>query len=188
MTLTRADLLLRGVAGAGVVLAGPLAGRAFAQGGGDVDVLRFGLTLEQLELVFYENSAGVDLSPAARALVDEFAGHQRAFVEALEAAIEELGGPADRAPRFRFTTAGGESAFVAQAAALEDAGVAALNGAGLRIESKQLLAVAGSIVATEAAHAATWRLLAEETPTPASFDERFTRKRALRALRPFLPR
>ncbi len=186
MNISRAELLLRGAAGTGAALAGPLVSRALAQeGGGDAGVLRFALTLERLELALYEHAARLELSPEVRDVAREFGGHQRAFVDALVGALRDAGAAPGPTPRFAFLNAG-EPIFLVQAAAVEDLGVAALNGAAPLIESKELLAVAGSIVATEAAHAVTWRMLAGENPTVAAFDERFGRARVLRELGPFV--
>lgn len=188
MSLTRAELLLRAVAGAGAGLAGPLVTRALAQDGGDdADVLRFAITLERLEVALYEHAAQLELSPEARDVAREFLEHQEAFVEALVGALDSLGARPDPAPRFALRSTG-EPSFLMQAAAVEELGVAALNVAALRIQSKELLAAAGSIVATEAKHAATWRMLAGKSPTAAAFDERFGTKKALREIGPFLSR
>ena len=56
--LSRGALIARGALGAaalyGAIAAGPLVRRAFAQmGDGDVDIIKFALTLEYLEEAFY---------------------------------------------------------------------------------------------------------------------------------------
>ena len=52
----------------------------------------------------------------------------------------------------------------------EDTGVSAYNGAAPSIQSKELLATAGTIVQVEARHAAAIRLLNGEEPAPDAFD------------------
>ena len=186
--LTRGGLLLRAVAATGAMLTGPAVGRALAADGAkDADILRFAITLEQLQADFYERAATLDISAESKRIAAEFAGHQRAFVEALTDALTGLGGKPGPPPRASFLPITGEAMFGLSAALLEDIGVAVLNGAAPGLRDKDLLAAAGAIVASEAAHATTWRLRAGAPPTEAAFDEQYSQAKALEALGPFLP-
>jgi len=71
----------------------------------------------------------------------------------LTAAIKQLGGTPVAKPTFSFPVTN-ESSFLALASVLENTGVGAYNGAAPSLQSKAVLASAGSIVQTEARHAA----------------------------------
>lgn len=186
--LTRGGLLLRAVAGTGAMLAGPTVARALAADGAkDADILRFAITLEELQVDFYERAAELDISAESKRTAAEFAGHQRAFVKALTDALASLGGKPGPSPRASFPPIINDGMFGLAAALLEDTGVAVLNGAAPNLADKDLLAAAGAIVATESAHATTWRLRVGDPPTAAAFDEQYSQARALEALGPFLP-
>ena len=61
-------------------------------------------------------------------------------------------------------------AFLATAAALENTGVSAYDGAGQFLADPELLTAAGSIVAVEARHASYLNLITGEVPFPAAFE------------------
>ncbi|HEX3909989.1 MAG TPA: ferritin-like domain-containing protein [Solirubrobacteraceae bacterium] len=171
--MTRAAFVLRGALAAGAVYGtasvGPFVSQALAassEGGGDVEILNFALTLEYLEADFYNvKGKQVALSGEAKKYATEFGAEEAEHVSALTAAIKQLGGKPVAKPAFVFPGSS-EKSFLALASVLENTGVGAYNGAGPSLKSKQVLASAGSIVQIEARHAAAIDLLIGRSPTP----------------------
>jgi rubrerythrin len=190
--MTRSSFILRGALAAGSVygasMVSPFVRQAFAQGGGgDLEVLNFALTLEYLEAAFYkEAGTTTKLSSEAAELVTTFGEHEQEHVDALTKTITDLGGKPVKAPMVDFGNLSSESAFLKLAVAFEDTGVSAYNGAAPSIESKEVLAAAGSIVQIEARHAAAIRLLAGEAPAPKAFDEALNTNQVLKAVEPYV--
>jgi len=189
--LSRGALIAKGVLGAaalyGAAAAGPLVRRAFAQSGsGDIEILNFALTLEYLESAFYDRAIDqVDLSMEVRDFATTIRDDEDAHVTALSETIKGLGGKPVAAPKVEFPFSD-EAAFLELAQTLEDTGVSAYNGAGPAIESKELLATAGSIVQVEARHAARVRLARNQPPAPDAFDRALGTKAVLKAVQPFV--
>lgn len=189
--LSRSEVLLKGALAAGALygtaMVGPFVRGALAAGeGGDVDVLNFALTLEYLESTFYDEAkkrAGT--SGDLRDLVDLIAGDEAEHVEALKATIGQLGGRPVARPSFEFDYEG-TGGFLELAQTFEDTGVSAYNGAAPAIESKEVLAAAGSIVQVEARHAAAIRLQNEAQPSPNAFDPSLDEQQVLKAVEPFI--
>ena len=182
--LARSALATGGLYGAGAV--GSFVTRAFAQGGGDVEILNFALTLEYLEAAFYEEAlAKVGLSGEAKELARLIGDHEKQHVDALTGAIEKAGGKAVAAPGVQFPLSD-EASFIKLAQAFEDTGVYAYNGAAPMIQSPDVLGAAGSIVQVEARHAAAIRNLAGESPTPGAFDKTLSQKQVLKAVQPYV--
>jgi len=192
--LSRGAFLVRGALATGALLGGsavsPFVRRALAQeGGGDLDVLNFALTLEYLEATFYGRaiSKGRNLSSDTRRLVREVHDNETAHVDALRSTIKQLGGMAVEAPKVGFGDVfTNERRFLALAQTLEDTGVSAYNGAAPQIRSTDVLAAAGAIVQVEARHAALFRLMRDETPAPAAFDPALDKRNVLDAVTPFI--
>ena len=115
---------------------------------GDVEILNFARTLEYLEADFYKQAQKLDLDETASAYAQEFGAHEQAHVEALTQTITDLGGTPAELPTFTFPLED-QASFLELAQTLEDTGVSAYNGAGPSIESKDVLAAAGSIVQVE---------------------------------------
>ena len=188
--MTRGAFVLKGALAAGAVYGastvGPFVGRAFAQsGGGDVDIVNFALTLEYLEADFYKKAASLGLSGDLMKLAKQFGDEETAHVDALTATVKKLGGKPAAKPTFVFPVKD-ESSFLKLAQTLEDTGVAAYNGAGPQIQSKEVLGAAGSIVQIEARHAAAIRLKRSQPPAPDAFDKTMSMADVLKAVKPLI--
>lgn len=155
----------------------------------DIDILNYALTLEHLEYAFYRDglagfSADLFDDKVFENLLD-IRDHEGAHVDALVATIESLGGTpvAEATYDFGYQNITG---FLAVAAALENTGVSAYDGAGAAIENVDVLNAAGSIVAVEARHASYLNLINGEDPFPAAFETPKTRAEILEIAGPFI--
>jgi rubrerythrin len=191
---TRQAFIVRGAVAAGSVYGlaavGPFVRQAIAQeGGGDVEILNFALTLEFLEAAFYEEALKKTsgLSSEVKKLATEIGENEAEHVEALKSTITDLGGKPTAAPGVDFGKAfASEKSFLELAQTLEDTGVSAYNGAAPMIKSKDVLAAAGGIVQVEARHAAAIRLQRGENPAPEAFDKTLSTDEVLKAVQPFV--
>jgi hypothetical protein len=191
--MTRSAFILRGALAAGAFYGtasvAPFVSQAFAAegGGSDAEILNFALTLEYLEADFYNvKGRQVGLSGVAKRYAREFGAEEAAHVSALTAAIKQLGGKPVAKPTFVFP-AKDEKSFLALASVLENTGVGAYNGAGPSLQSKAVLASAGSIVQIEARHAAAIDLLLGNSPTPnGGFDKPLTKPQVLAKAGPLI--
>ncbi|HWF32287.1 MAG TPA: ferritin-like domain-containing protein [Solirubrobacteraceae bacterium] len=190
--MTRSSFILRGALAAGAFYGtasvAPFVSQALAEtGGGDVEILNFALTLEYLEADFYNvKGKSLALSGEAKRYAKEFGAEEAAHVSALSAAIKQLGGKPVAKPSFVFP-ATSEKTFLALASVLENTGVGAYNGAAPSLQSKQVLASAGSIVQIEARHAAAIDLLIGKSPTPnEGFDKPLAKATVLGAVKPLI--
>ena len=185
--MTRASFILRGALatgaayGAGAV--GPYVARALAQTGqGDIEVLTFAVELEEVEAAFYDQAVkGAGLSGELKKLATTFGEHEKAHLDTLKSTLEQLGGKAPPKSTARFSVRGEED-FLRVAVALEDAGVGAYNGAAPVLETPDLIAATGTIVQTEARHAASLRFRAGEDPAPEAFERPLTPAQARKAV------
>jgi len=192
--VSRQSFIMRGAVAAGSVYGlaavGPFVREAIAQdGGGDVDILNFALTLEYLESAFYTQGLKQvrGLSGEAKSLATEIRGNEMAHVEALTKTIKSLGGTPVKAPGVDFGGAfASEKAFLKLAQTFEDTGVSAYNGAAPMIKSAEVLGAAGSIVQVEARHAAAIRLLNGQPITDGGFDKSLEQQAVLDAVKPFV--
>jgi hypothetical protein len=192
--MTREAFIMRGAIAAGTVYGlstvGPFVREAIAQeGGGDVDILNFALTLEYLEAAFYgmalKEVSG--LSGKVKELATTLRDNEDEHVDALTATIKDLGGKPVKAPGVDFGGAfANEKAFLKTAQTFEDLGVSAYNGAAPDIESKEVLGAAGGIVQVEARHAGAIRLMRGEKIAPTAFDKALTMDEVLKAAQPFI--
>ena len=192
--MTRHAFMMRSAVAAGSVYGlstvGPFVGRALAQeGGGDVDILNFALTLEFLEAAFYDQAVknvqglGGDTKKLAETLRD----NENEHVDALSATITDLGGKPVAAPGVDFGKAfANEKSFLETAQTFEDLGVSAYNGAAPQIESKEVLGAAGSIVQVEARHAAAIRFVRGQPISEGAFDKPLEMQAVLDAAKPFI--
>ncbi|HEX4435235.1 MAG TPA: ferritin-like domain-containing protein [Solirubrobacteraceae bacterium] len=190
--MTRSSFILRGALAAGSVYGlgavTPFVSSAFAEsGGGDVEILNFALTLEYLEADFYNvKGKTVGLKGLAKTYAKTFGEEEADHVNALTATIKQLGSKPVAKPSFVFP-ATSESTFLALASVLENTGVGAYNGAGPSLQSKEVLAAAGSIVQVEARHAAAINLLIKKSPTPnQGFDRPLTKAQVLAKAGPLI--
>ncbi|MBA3450422.1 MAG: ferritin-like domain-containing protein, partial [Chloroflexia bacterium] len=126
----------------------------------DLDVLNYALTLEHLEFAFYRDGIGLfDFGTDGfdQSINDNLVAirdHEGAHVATLTDVITQLGGVPVAEAAYNFTDAyASVDGFLTTAAALENTGVSAYDGAAQFITDPGLLAAAGSIVAVEARHA-----------------------------------
>ena len=191
--MSRGAFILRSTLAAGSVYGlasvGPFVGKALAQGGGDVDVLNFALTLEYLEAAFYDMAVKQTkgLSGEAGVIAATLRDNENEHVEALTASIKQLGGKPVKAPGVDFGNAfTNQSSFLKVAQTFEDLGVSAYNGAAPQIKSKEVLGAAGAIVQVEARHAAAIRALRGKPITDGAFDKAMDKQAVLGAAKPFI--
>ena len=192
--INRQSFIMRGAVAAGAVYGlgavGPFVRQAIAQeGGGDVDILNFALTLEYLEAAFYNQGLRRvgGLSGDAKSLATEIRDNEIEHVAALAKTVKSLGGTPVKAPGVDFGNAfANQKSFLALAQTFEDTGVSAYNGAAPAIESTEVLAAAGSIVQVEARHAAAIRLLNGKPISDGGFDKSLEMQAVLDAVKPFV--
>jgi rubrerythrin len=159
----------------------------------DIDVLNYALTLEHLEYSFYRDGIGLfnfGQDSRGQSIDTNFAAirdHEGAHVETLASVIADLGGTPVEEAIYDFGDAYTDSmAFMMTAAALENTGVSAYDGAGQFITDPELLTAAGSIVAVEARHASYLNLLTGQIPFPAAFETPLTMDEVLEIAGPFI--
>ena len=118
----------------------------------DIDVLNYALTLEHLEYSFYRDGIGLfsfGQDSRGQSIDTNFAAirdHEGAHVETLASVIADLGGTPVEEATYDFGDAYTDPmAFMMTAAALENTGVSAYDGAGQFITDPELLTAAGSI-------------------------------------------
>ena len=192
--ISRQSFIMRGAVTAGAVYGlgavGPFVRQAIAQGGGgDVEILNFALTLEYLEAAFYTQALKrtKGLSSDVKSLATEIRDNEKEHVAALMSTIKDLGGTPVKAPGVDFGNAfANQKSFLKLAQTFEDTGVSAYNGAAPSIESKDVLAAAGSIVQIEARHAAAIRLLNRKPISDGGFDKALDMQAVLDAVKPFV--
>jgi hypothetical protein len=192
--MTRQSFMVRGAVTAGAVYGlgavTPFVSQAIAQdGGGDVDILNFALTLEYLEAAFYDQALMQvrGLSGDVKSLATTIRDNENEHVTALIGTIKKLGGKPVAAPGVDFGNAfKNQKSFLKLAQTFEDTGVSAYNGAAPAIQSDEVLAAAGSIVQIEARHAAAIRLLNGKQPTAGAFDKALDMQQVLDAVKPFV--
>ena len=136
-------------------------------GSGDIGILNFAYALEQLEAAFYIQVIATPYAnmPAGElALLTEIRDHEVLHRNFFKAALGPMAIKA-LTPDFSSIKFSDRTAVLTQAAAFEDTGVTAYDGAGYLIKSADYLTLAGKIVSVEARHASLIRNLL----TPGSF-------------------
>lgn len=158
----------------------------------DIAVLNYALTLEHLEYAFYRDGIGqftFGMDPFGNS-IDEYLtavrDHEGAHVDTLTTVITDLGGEPVAEATYDFGYGSDAQKFLATAAALENTGVSAYDGAGRFIKDPGLLTAAGSIVAVEARHAAYLNLITGAEPFPDSFETAKSKAEILEIAGPFI--
>jgi hypothetical protein len=122
----------------------------------DIGVLNYAYALEQLEAAFYIQVASnppSSFSPAEKAYFQDIQFHEIAHREFLKKVLSTSAiGSLD--VDFSSINFADRTSVLNAAKAFEDLGVAAYNGAGVRLTTDAYLTVAGQIVSVEARHAA----------------------------------
>lgn len=149
---------------------------ALAQGGSDIDVLNYALTLEHLEYAFYRDGlnkftrfVAISGDNIARGYFEAIRDHEKTHVDTLTAVIQKLGGTPVGELKYSFPYQNAFS-FLKVAALLENTGVSAYDGAVTLIKSPDLLSAAATIATVEARHASFLNFITGASPFPAAFD------------------
>lgn len=165
----------------------PVTGVEFAD---DLAILNYALTLEHLESTFYreglETFKESDFDKGVYANLTLVAEHEAAHVDLLTETITTLGGVPVEEAEYDFGYGDDADAYLEVAAALENTGVSAYDGAGADFQNVDLLAVAGQIVAVEARHASYLNLVNGEIPFPDSFETPLSSEEVLAIAGPFI--
>ena len=153
-----------GLAGAALVAVGckkdnhnpSLGGTATLDFKDDIGILNYAYALEQLEAAFYIQVAAnppAAFSAVEKAYFQDIQYHEIAHREFFKKA---LGSAAIKSLEVDFSSINfsDKASVLATAKAFEDLGVAAYNGAGVRIKTDANLIIAGKIASVEARHAA----------------------------------
>lgn len=163
-----------------------LAAQAFTD---DLDVLNYALTLEHLEYAFYRDGlAGFTADNFGAGVYDNLIlvrDHEDTHVDTLVSVITDLGGTPVQEATYDFGYANADG-FIAVAAALENTGVSAYDGAAAAIQNVDLLTAAGTIVAVEARHASYLNLVNGMSPFPEAFEDPLSRAEVLDIAGPFI--
>ena len=125
-------------------------------GSGDVGVLNYAYTLEQIEAAFYTKvfeSPYAGITASETALLGDIRDHEVAHREFFKAALATKALPTLELD-FSSINFGSRDSVLGTAKAFEDLGVSAYNGAGKLLVSADYLLLAGKIVSVEGRHAA----------------------------------
>jgi rubrerythrin len=135
-------------------------------GKGDVGIAIYALILEYIETDFYAKAIATGkLSGRVLEVAKRFGDQESQHVEALEAAVTQLGGKPPERPKTKFNLTTTEE-ILQQAVTFENLGAAAYLGQADKIKSKDLLGAALSIHSVEARHAAALSVAAGLDPSP----------------------
>jgi rubrerythrin len=156
-------------------------------GKGDVGILNYALTLEYLETAFYADVVKSGLFKGADLeTIRKFGAEEDEHVEALTAAVKQLGGKPAPEPKAEFPLKSAKS-VLELAATVENLGAAAYLGQAANIQSPEVLASALAIHSVEGRHAATLNTLLGESITPdGAFAKPADVKTVLKSVEPFL--
>ena len=157
--------------GASLALLGLGAVQADArQGGSDLDILNYALTLEYLQAAFYTEAERMGaLEGRTERAAQTVGAVERAHVAAFQ---DLLGSKAAKRPSFDFQGVTEKpQAFLKTAVAFEDLAVAAYKGQATNIKAESALAAAVAIHSVEARHAAWMRYLFGANPARSAFDQ-----------------
>ena len=156
-------------------------------GKGDVGILNYALTLEYLETAFYADVVKSGLFKGADLeTIRKFGREEAEHVEALTAAVKQLGGKPAPEPKAEFPLTNAKS-VLELAATVENLGAAAYLGQAANIQSPEVLASALAIHSVEGRHAAVLNTLLGESITPdGAFAKPADVKTVLKSVEPFL--
>ena len=156
-------------------------------GKGDLGILNYALTLEYLETAFYADVVKSGLFKGAELeAIRKFGREEAEHVEALTAAVKQLGGKPAPEPKTEFPLKSAKS-VVELAATVENLGAAAYLGQAANIQSPEVLASALAIHSVEGRHAATLNTMLGKSITPdGAFAKPADAKTVLKSVEPFI--
>ncbi len=156
-------------------------------GKGDIGILNYALTLEYLETAFYADVIKSGLFVGAELeTIRKFGREEAEHVEALTAAVKQLGGKPAPEPKAEFPLKSAKS-VLELAGTVENLGAAAYLGQAANIQSPEVLASALAIHSVEGRHAAVLNTLLGESITPdGAFAKPADVKTVLKSVEPFL--
>jgi rubrerythrin len=156
-------------------------------GKGDIGILNYALTLEYLETAFYADVVKSGLFKGADLeTIRKFGAEEAEHVEALTAAVKQLGGKPAPEPKAEFPLKSAKS-VLELAGTVENLGAAAYLGQAASIQSPEVLASALAIHSVEGRHAAVLNTLLGESITPdGAFAKPADVKTVLKSVEPFL--
>jgi len=156
-------------------------------GKGDVGILNYALTLEYLETAFYADVVKSGLFKGAELeTIRKFGREEAEHVQALTAAVKQLGGKPAAEPKAEFPLESAKS-VLELAGTVENLGAAAYLGQAGNIKSPEVLASALAIHSVEGRHAAVLNTLLGESITPdGAFAKPADVKTVLKSVEPFL--
>lgn len=156
-------------------------------GKGDIGILNYALTLEYLETAFYADVIKSGLFKGADLeTIRKFGREEAEHVEALTAAVKQLGGKPAPEPKAEFPLKSAKS-VLELAGTVENLGAAAYLGQAPNIKSPEVLASALAIHSVEGRHAAVLNTLLGESITPdGAFAKPADVKTVLKSVEPFL--
>jgi rubrerythrin len=156
-------------------------------GKGDIGILNYALTLEYLETAFYAEVVKSGLFKGADlATIRKFGAEEAEHVEALTAAVKQLGGKPAPEPKAEFPLKNAKS-VLELAATVENLGAAAYLGQAANIQSPEVLASALAIHSVEGRHAAALNTLLGTSITPdGAFAKPADVQTVLKSVEPFL--
>jgi rubrerythrin len=156
-------------------------------GKGDVGILNYALTLEYLETAFYADVIKSGLFKGADLeTIRKFGQEEGEHVEALTAAVKQLGGKPAPEPKAEFPLKSARS-VLELAGTVENLGAAAYLGQAANIQSPEVLASALAIHTVEGRHAAALNTLLGQSITPdGAFGKPADVKTVLKSVEPFI--
>ncbi|TMK58526.1 MAG: ferritin-like domain-containing protein [Actinobacteria bacterium] len=156
-------------------------------GKGDIGILNYALTLEYLETAFYADVVKSGLFKGAELeTIRKFGAEEAEHVQALTAAVKQLGGKPAPEPKAKFPLESAKS-VLELAGTVENLGAAAYLGQAANIKSPEVLASALAIHSVEGRHAAVLNTLLGESITPdGAFAKPADVQTVLKSVEPFL--
>src|SRR3954454_14415564 len=156
-------------------------------GKGDVGILNYALTLEYLETAFYAEVVKSGLFKGADLeTIRKFGAEEAEHVEALTAAVKQLGGKPAPEPKAEFPLKNAKS-VLELAGTVENLGGAAYLGQSANIKSSEVLPSALAIHSVEGRHAAVLNTLLGTSISPdGAFAKPADVQTVLKSVEPFL--